>query len=177
MKCAKARELLAADYIDGEIDEGARGEVERHLAACAACREHADTVRRAAVEPFRDASLERAPESLWAKVRQGIAREEEQGILAALGRAWDSLRGPAFAAASVAAAAVVAVAVFRNPSPAPGRGGAASADSEEIQAYLQEQWAALARDGVNARGGSANGATADGGFAGKYGTLVEEYLM
>jgi anti-sigma factor RsiW len=177
MKCAAVRALLASDYVDGELDPRARAGVDRHLDACGGCTAYAEAVRRDAVEPFRGAPLERAPEAVWAGVRREIARGEGRGIAAALGRAWGSLRAPACAAASVAAAAAVALLVFRPGPPAPKNGGAQFADSEEIQAYFQEQWANLARNDGGAQDLPGDPAAADGRSQGGYGTLVEKYLI
>lgn len=38
MRCQKVRERLSA-YLDGELEDAARREVERHLAGCESCRE------------------------------------------------------------------------------------------------------------------------------------------
>jgi anti-sigma factor RsiW len=177
MKCAEIRELLSSDYLDGELEGEARGEIVRHLAACAGCRQYEETVRRAAVEPFRNAPRITAPASLWLKVQQGIAHEQERGICATLSRAWRSLRIPAYAAASVAAAVIVAVSFVRAPFTVPGGTRVPSADTEELQAYLQEQLSSLAYHGSNGSGESSNGETAKGSSSAHYGTLVEEYLM
>ncbi|MEI6633027.1 MAG: zf-HC2 domain-containing protein [Chlamydiota bacterium] len=177
MKCTEIRELIASDYLDGEIEGDARGEVARHLEACLGCRQFEGTVRRAAVDPFRGAPRDTAPASLWLKVQRGIAREQERGVCAALTRAWRSLRFPAYAAASAAAAALIAVFLARAPFTVPGGTRAPSADTEELQAYLQEQLSSLASHGNNGPGESSSGETADGSSSANYGTLVEEYLM
>jgi len=173
MKCTEIRELLASDYLDGELDEGARGEIVRHLDACVGCRQYEETVRRAAVEPFRNAPRDTAPASLWLKVQRGIAHEQERGICAALNRVWRSLRFPAYAAA----AAIVAVFLARAPFTVSGGTHVSSADTEELQAYLQEQLSSFAYHGNNGSGESSNGETANGSASANYGTLVEEYLM
>ena len=46
MNCAEL-EILLCDYIDGTLAAGARAEVERHLAECAACAGMAHDVRTA----------------------------------------------------------------------------------------------------------------------------------
>lgn len=177
MKCAEIRELLVSDYLDGELDEAARGEVAGHLEACAGCRQFGEDVRRAAVEPFRDAPRDTAPASLWPRVRQAIEREEGRGAIAALARAWRSLRIPAYAAASAAAAAIIAVFLVRAPITTPVEKVAPAVDAEELHAYLQEQYSILAYNGSNGSDESANGDAADGSSSGSFGTLVEEYLM
>ena len=53
MRCDKIRELLAADYIDGELDPGTMGLVEAHLVSCASCKAFESAVRQAAVAPLR----------------------------------------------------------------------------------------------------------------------------
>jgi hypothetical protein len=174
MKCTEIRELLASDYLDGELGEGAQGEVAAHLETCAGCRRYAEIVRRAAAEPFRNAARTPAPASLWLKVQRGIAHEQERGIRPVLTRVWRSLRLPAYA---TAAAAIVALFLLRTPFPVPGGTRIPSDDTEELQAYLREQLSILAYNGNNGSGESSNGDTANGSSSANYGTLVEEYLM
>lgn len=177
MKCGRVREFLAADYLDGELGAEARTEVERHLDACPGCRRFGEEVRRLAVEPLRNTPRLAAPASLWPKVMQAIEREGERGGLAALRRAWRSLRFPAaaYAAASAAAAVIVAVSVFRGPY-TPGVVRTEAVDAEDLRAYLQEQYSALAYNGDSGSSGVAGGDVADIAAA-RFGTLVEEYLM
>lgn len=176
MKCTEARALLASDYIDGELDGDARGEVVRHLEACVGCRQYEETVRRAAVEPFRNAPRDTAPASLWPKVRRGIQREREGGVRAALCRLRRSFFVPAAAyAAAFAAAAVIAVMFLaRAPFTGPGGTRAPSSDSEELHAYIQEQFSILAYQDAN---GAENFANGNGAGSANFGTVVEEYLM
>jgi anti-sigma factor RsiW len=179
MKCGEIRGLLAADYIDGELDEGARGEVERHLGACPRCRQFEEAVRRDAINPFRDAQLTAAPASLWHRVRQGIEQERSGGLGAVLRgwlcmfRIWEA----AAAAASLAVVILVAMFLLHAPPTATRGTRVPSADTEELQAYLQEQLSSLAYHGNNGSGESSNGETANGSSSANFGTLVEEYLM
>ena len=69
-----ATEHLSA-YVDGDLDEGARAEVERHLRTCASCAAELDGLRRlvayAGTVPSRDA----APvHDLWPGIESRIGR-------------------------------------------------------------------------------------------------------
>ncbi|MCX6356884.1 MAG: anti-sigma factor [Candidatus Aureabacteria bacterium] len=176
MKCTEARELLASDFLDGELDKDARGEVVKHLDACDGCRRFEEAVRRAAVDPLRNAPRETAPPSLWLKVRLGIEHEQERGVRAALYRVWRSFHVPwtAYAAASATAAVIIAIAVLREPLTVPGSTRASLTDTEGLHEYIEEQFSILAYQDTN---GTGNGANGNGADSVNFGTLLEEYLM
>lgn len=180
MKCEEIRGLLAADYIDGELDEGARGEVERHLGACLRCRQFEEAVRRDAIDPFRDAQLTAAPASLWRRVRQGIEQERSGGLGAVLRgwlcmfRIWEA----AAAAASLAVVILVAMFLLHAPPTATRGTRVSSADAEGVHDYLREQLPALSDPGDNGTGDRDDQDAEYGVMAAvDFGTVVEEYLM
>ena len=63
MDCQVVQEILQF-YVDGELDEHDRGEVETHLSECAACRAQADHDRRFRAAIRARVPLEPAPASL-----------------------------------------------------------------------------------------------------------------
>lgn len=177
MKCAELRELFITDYLDGELEKDVQGEVARHLETCAGCRRFEEIVRHAAVEPFRGAPRETAPASLWPRVRQAIEDRQERGARAVLACTWRSLRVPALATASAVAVALVALVLVRAPATTPVATVAPGVDAEELHAYIQEQFSALAYNGTNGSEDAANGEEVEGSSPARFGTLVEEYLM
>lgn len=183
MRCRAVRKVLAADYCDGEIEGAAREDIERHLGGCAACRAHWLALRRAAVEPFRDAPPLAAPAPLWERVRERIGGGEAMALPAhpVHGRRLP-FRLPGFAYAAASAAAAVLIAAFLIRQPLAARGGARTPpvnESEELHEYLQEQLALLASDGngIPGSGEKTNGEDGSRPASSSYGTIVEEYLM
>src|SRR3972149_1192848 len=111
------REEDFIQYLDGRLNEAARAELDRHLAACADCRGRVDELRgvmgvlgewqAAGPSPRFDAALR--------------ARLAEEPASAPPWFAWR----PAYAA-GLAAGAVVALGVFLGPPAAPGPARCAS---------------------------------------------------
>jgi len=77
MNCTDARHIIITDYIDNEVDAGARGEIELHLSSCPACRTFKEAVFSGISEPLRNALDFTPPQALWYKVRARIERLEE----------------------------------------------------------------------------------------------------
>ncbi|MGB2629863.1 MAG: zf-HC2 domain-containing protein [Candidatus Omnitrophota bacterium] len=77
MKCDKVKKMLY-DYIDGELDQKDRREVEGHLGACAKCRKFEENLRKLAVEPFEKAEKAVPPERIWSSIKEAIAQEAER---------------------------------------------------------------------------------------------------
>ena len=46
MNCKRAKELMLADHLDGEMDEAGLAAMEEHLAGCRGCRGSLLTPRR-----------------------------------------------------------------------------------------------------------------------------------
>ncbi len=181
MNCEKIRGLLTSDYIDGELDEGARADVVRHLETCTRCRQLEEAVRRAAVEPFTHAQLDSAPASVWNQVALAIDREREGIVPAAIRRGWERLsiiRRAAYGAASLAALILLAAILIRLPFNA-GRGARlSSADVAGVRDYLREQLLALDYQGDNGTESIGDGsADYDDTASVSFGTIVEEYLI
>lgn len=181
MNCRRMRELIATDYTDGELDEGARQGVMAHLDVCTGCRQFEEAVRRAAVAPFRDVPLSSAPASVWHKVMRGIERESDGGIRAALRDGWESLirvRRVAYAAASAVAVVIIAMFLVHVPSAPPRPIMVSSVDTEGVDDYLREQFTSLSGYAGEDNGSSANGESGSAGITSvNFGTVVEEYLM
>ena len=86
-RCARYKELILTDYMDGELDRATQEEVEKHLETCVSCRELKESLLKQASEPLRRAEKVNPPEYIWYNIRERIASSEEQaaqGALAAL---------------------------------------------------------------------------------------------
>lgn len=110
MKCRKIQDLIRADYIDGELSERLKKEVEEHLAVCRECSEYAEVVKATAVEPLRDSEIIAPPERVWNGIKENIYTDERaQSPLAE----WtDRLREVFTVRRPVLAAAVSVVMIF-----------------------------------------------------------------
>jgi anti-sigma factor RsiW len=117
MDCKKIKELILTDYSDGEIDAGSREEIEAHLAACAACRQLAGALRKAAIEPFKKIEAVKPPDVVWYRIKEAIMSEKERQPAGFFERVRDLLQGayyvprPIYATAAVMCALLMA-AVF-----------------------------------------------------------------
>ena len=80
MDCEKIRELLLTDYLDKEADITQGTRVQKHLESCTACKRFEQELRRAAVEPFKNAATPEAPESVWLAIKEKIAEREGRRV-------------------------------------------------------------------------------------------------
>lgn len=127
MKCEKVSEELIS-YLDGKLDQSERGEVEEHLASCAACRTRAEEFRGVWSVMDEFPSIEPSLE-FDARVRQRLAEEPR--------RSWVACFVPQ-ARLALAAVLLIALTVWvakrpaSNPSlPLPG---AAAANEQDFNA-------------------------------------------
>jgi predicted anti-sigma-YlaC factor YlaD len=123
MKCDKVQELILTDYLDGQVNEELKVNIEKHLECCADCRVYELAARETVVTPFNRAEKLRPPEATWDKIRNQIKKEEQleeitnpfanliRGIKSVL-----YIPKPAFAVASVAIVLLVIVTVIKLPS-------------------------------------------------------------
>ena len=78
--CKEFKDLILTDYIDGELDEKTKGQLEGHLRACSPCREFADEAKAQLVTPFAQASRAAVPEDLWRSIEESIVGEGEETL-------------------------------------------------------------------------------------------------
>ena len=76
MICKEIQDLSITDYADGELDASAQYDIEQHIKSCAACREFADSARRAC-EPLRASEKLQPPVSVWRGIEEAILAREE----------------------------------------------------------------------------------------------------
>ena len=75
MKCSKYRDIIITDYVDGELDEREKQEIDRHLQDCAACRAFAAAVSAVTLETLRKATPEEPPAFLWTRIQSRLEQE------------------------------------------------------------------------------------------------------
>ncbi|HTY45940.1 MAG TPA: zf-HC2 domain-containing protein [Patescibacteria group bacterium] len=135
MDCAHIKELILTGYTDGQIDARLQEQVRAHLAACVACRQLADAVRKTAVEPFKKAERIGPPDAVWQRIKQALILEEERRPAGVLERLRDFLQGayslprPVYATAAAMLVLLAAAAFARLPAQ----------QQRTVNRYLQEE--------------------------------------
>ncbi len=89
-------ENLASDYLEGQLDQARHGEVEEHLAGCAACREVVADVRLV-MEMCQSAEKVMAPPWLVTRIRFATLGEGRTGITEQVNAILHAIRRPRFA--------------------------------------------------------------------------------
>ena len=151
MNCAKIREFLMTDYIDGETNEKMKLLIMDHLAACEDCRRLEQEVKQEALVPFKSIERQTPPAYVWERIKNRIINEPPP---APAGLFTWKIR-PAFALSAVAALILAVVLINRAPF----------TENGTLSAYLLEQAEFIADP-------SYNGTESSG-----FGTSIEEYFL
>ena len=118
-----------SDLADGALAGAAREAVERHLAACAACRADADALRRVLAAAGAAPRAVEPPPEVWAGVRARVATARAARA-AHVRRTWWRRPATLGAAAGLLAAASLTLLVLRDLPPAAPDGSPRSMDPE-----------------------------------------------
>jgi anti-sigma factor RsiW len=102
MNCHKIQELILTDYIDGEMKEPQKRQLEEHLLHCVRCQEYAAAAQKSVVEPFLDGKNFTPPASFWSRIEEEIRSRQ----LEKTESVFDWWRGFQFAPRPVFAAAM-----------------------------------------------------------------------
>ena len=78
MDCRSIKELIATDYLDGQLHESVSRQVRAHIDACPECRAYEDAVRRTSVEPFKNVPSVTPPDFIWARIKDALQTERRQ---------------------------------------------------------------------------------------------------
>jgi len=78
MKCDKIRDLIYTDYIDGQLNEVKTRQVKEHLFICEQCRLFEESLRKGAIEPFKNLKEIRPPDYVWERIKENIREEAQQ---------------------------------------------------------------------------------------------------
>lgn len=161
MNCKSARDVILTDYIDGNLNARALGELKEHLKACPSCRGFIEEVEKSAALFKNPVRKDPSPE-VWRSIRAEIIRKEHktgfiQEVSERIRYILPNLR-PAIVALSAAVILLVAAAAVRF--------AAIGNYAETIQA----------RDDIIEMV-SINGSAAESGFGYDLGTPAEIYFL
>lgn len=78
MNCNKIQNLIATDYIDGEIDIKTKTFIDTHLKSCERCKVFYANLTRIAVEPFKVITQSNPPKEIWSGVESAIRQNKEK---------------------------------------------------------------------------------------------------
>jgi predicted anti-sigma-YlaC factor YlaD len=164
MDCERIREIISSDYIDGELNEKLKRQIQAHLSACDECRAFEMSLRKIAVEPFKNLKEIRPPDSIWERIKENIITEQsrhKESVFTYLRnylRPFFNVPKPVFATIVVAVFVITASLVMSL--------------SQEIRmnSYFQEQEEFLSSLEVNAGDSITAGSTG-------LGTVIEEYFL
>lgn len=73
--CKNFEDILLTDYIDGELSQEKKREVEQHLLACSACRALATEIRENLLIPFEHVNRETVSKNVWLNIKERIEQE------------------------------------------------------------------------------------------------------
>jgi len=74
-KCDHIKDLILTDYMDGELDQDLKHNVESHLLDCSDCRTFLKEVKENSIIPFNKDTQLPVPPQLWDAVKEGIAKQ------------------------------------------------------------------------------------------------------
>ena len=114
MKCTRVQDLLKSDYLDAELNQKLRRQVEGHLEKCPTCQALKQQLRsqHAALRGIKQKDV---PPEIWQNIQSAIMEERLKGPEDIFGYAWARLKRvfsvprPAFALASAAAVIIFAL--------------------------------------------------------------------
>ena len=112
MNCKKARKIILAGYLDGEVNARVTAAINEHLARCSSCRGWEAALQEKTVQPFQEIKeIVLPPDRVWGSIRRKIAETQETERLAgaAAWRRW--IVFPRKYAMAAVAAIIIALAV------------------------------------------------------------------
>ncbi len=83
MDCKRIKKLIITDYVDKELDEKTMKEIAAHLRVCRECSVFEESLRKAAIEPFKNIKEIKPPEYMWMRIKDNIEKEnnrQKQGL-------------------------------------------------------------------------------------------------
>ena len=154
MNCKRIKELITTGYIDKELDEKLMKDIEAHLKVCHGCGAFEELLRKAAVEPFKNAQEIKPPAYLWKRIRENIEKEggiREQWVF--------SIPRPVFAATAAIAVCVILMIVL----------SATLNSHKQLDNYIQDQGEFLSNLDPSSRNSLTNNHSG-------FGTTIEEFF-
>ncbi|MCX8052721.1 MAG: zf-HC2 domain-containing protein [Armatimonadetes bacterium] len=152
MLCVRYRRLLVR-YVECELDEQVRANVEAHVSRCSRCAGEVDMIRSVtrAIRSAQIPAMEPSPD-LWAKVSARIEREAARPS----SRPWIRVARPASAFAAVMFAGIVGLSLMRTgPPPKTAQAPAVRSGQPRVETHLIEPEKASSNSAVSRpRGGT-----------------------
>ncbi len=71
--CKKIKDLILTDYIDDQVDQLVKAQIDEHLLSCVDCRLFAQDAKERLT--FDSASREEVPQHLWLKIKEKIQND------------------------------------------------------------------------------------------------------
>ncbi len=121
MNCYKVKEQILTDYVDGQMDEEGKTQIEKHLAGCEQCREYELEVRKTVIEPFNFTERINPPEAVWTEIKGQIESAQPQKVTNPFADLIRRIRSfifypkPALAVAAIVAVLLIVVTVVNLP--------------------------------------------------------------
>ena len=165
MKCDKVKELLATDYMDGELTAEKKSKIDSHLKTCSSCRDFEQALRQVAIEPFRKTQKFKPSPMVWNRIKTGLGPKPAWSwnpvpvIMNALHFVFRTKK-PAFALATIMTIIVIVFVVAKSPFN----------NDKAVNLYLEDQ-ADFLYSLSNGISGYYNGTYMD------LGTDIEEYFL
>ena len=165
MDCKRIKELITTDYVDKELDEKLMNEIAAHLRVCRECSVFEESLRKTAIEPFKNTKEIRPPEYLWERIKENIKKEntrQELGLFVYIRNYLQSVFAiprPVFAATAVIIVCIILGVILE----------VSLSSQHRITGYLQDQIDFISSLDVN----SSNSITNNHGGLG---TTIEEYF-
>jgi anti-sigma factor RsiW len=75
-KCNHIKDLILTDYMDDQIDDALKKQVESHLHQCASCRAFALESQENLAVPFQKLDRQVVPAHLWKNIQEKIQEEQ-----------------------------------------------------------------------------------------------------
>jgi hypothetical protein len=131
MDCKQTKNLLF-EFIDNELGQTAREQVEEHLKSCSSCREYEQWLRTSVIEPLRHTEELKAPEGIWEKIEEKIISEEKSFSLRGKILNWlknFEIPSPVYAGAGLLVAILALTLLLRQPEKS----------DDTVSSYIQDQ--------------------------------------
>ena len=141
--CKEFKDMILTDYIDGELNQNIKNQLEGHLQACAPCREFAQEAKAQLITPFKKIPRADVPADLWRSIEEKITQESEetQPVASWIDRLVQSLALPHLAPVMLSFILFVSVGlwIFNRQTPQ-----VANTDSGEYATYVMDSVSELA---------------------------------
>ncbi len=78
MKCKKIRGLLLTDYLDGQMSQVRKADMEKHMAGCPACKKFSLDAEKIASGLFTNVEKSFPEDFIWHRIKEDIIRQGEK---------------------------------------------------------------------------------------------------